>query len=106
MLEEYMRHFVTASQRNWVDLLDTTQFCYNLHKSSATEMSPFDIVLGRQPMTPLDVAKMKSQWQCPVVYNIVRDRSKMISKAQNRLRKAQRRMKKYADQDRHPLECG
>lgn len=58
LLKEYLSHYVTTNQRNWVELLDTTQFCYNLYKSSATEMSPFEIVLGRQ--TPLDVAKTKS----------------------------------------------
>ncbi|KAH0651782.1 hypothetical protein KY284_031694 [Solanum tuberosum] len=39
-------------------------FCYNFHKSAATDMSPFEIVLGRQPMTPLDVAKTKNQGKC------------------------------------------
>lgn len=42
LLEEYMRHYVTASQKNWVDLLDMAQFFYNLHQSSATGQSPFE----------------------------------------------------------------
>ena len=100
LLEEYLRHYVTASQRNWVELLDTAQFCYNLHKSSATEMSPFEIVLGKQPMTPLDVAKSKNQGKCPAAYRVARDRLEMLSEAQDSLRKAQQRMKKYADQHR------
>ena len=45
--EEYLRHYVTASQRNWVALLDTMQFCYNMHNSSATEMVSFEFVLGK-----------------------------------------------------------
>ena len=47
LLEEYLRHYVIASQRNWVALLDTAQFCYTMHKSSTTKMSPFKIVLGK-----------------------------------------------------------
>ena len=27
LLEEYLRHYVTASQKNWVSLLDAAQFC-------------------------------------------------------------------------------
>ena len=42
LLEEYLRHFVTTSQKNWVDLLDAAQFCYNLHRSSSTRVSPFE----------------------------------------------------------------
>ena len=67
LLEEYLRHYVTASQWNWVALLDTAQFCYNLHKSSATEISPFEIILSKQLMTPLDVAKTKNKGKCPAV---------------------------------------
>ena len=44
LLEVYLRHYVTASQWNWVGLLDNVQFCYNLHKSSTTKMSPYQIV--------------------------------------------------------------
>lgn len=30
LLEEYPRHYVTIAQKNWVDLLDIAQLCYNL----------------------------------------------------------------------------
>ena len=60
LLEEYLRHYVTTSQKNWVSLLDAAQFCYNLHKSSATGLSPAKLVLGQQPLTPSEVAKSKS----------------------------------------------
>ena len=95
---------MTASQRNWVALLDTAQFCYNLHKSSSTEMTPFEIVLGKQPMTPLDVAKSKNQGKCPAAYRVARDRLEMLSEAQDSLRKAQRHMKKYVEQHRRSVE--
>lgn len=36
LLEEYLRHFVNANQKNWVQLLDVAQFCYNWQRSSAT----------------------------------------------------------------------
>jgi hypothetical protein len=49
LLEEYLRHYVTTMQRNWLELLDSAQFCYNLKKSSATKASPFELVLGAQP---------------------------------------------------------
>lgn len=48
---------MTASQKNWVDLLDTTQFCYNLYESSSKGMSPTKLALGQQPMIPLEAVK-------------------------------------------------
>ncbi|KAA8525497.1 hypothetical protein F0562_007352 [Nyssa sinensis] len=38
MLEEYLRHYVTANQQNKVDFLDVAQFCYNLQQSSSTSL--------------------------------------------------------------------
>ena len=49
--------FFIASQKNWVDLLDAIQFCYNLHWSSSIGMSPFEIATGLQLKAPLEVAK-------------------------------------------------
>ena len=46
LLEKYLRHFVTASQKNWVDLLEAAQFCYNIHRSSLTRVSPFELAIG------------------------------------------------------------
>ena len=64
----YLRHFVTASQKNWLDLMDIAQFAYNLQHSSSTEKSPFEMVLGMQPGTPNEVAIQKTGSDCPAAY--------------------------------------
>lgn len=46
LLEKYLTHYITANQKNWISLLDSTQFCYNLHRSSVTKMSLFELVYG------------------------------------------------------------
>lgn len=33
LLELYLRHFVSANQKDWVKLLDVAQFSYNNQKS-------------------------------------------------------------------------
>ena len=47
VLEDYLRYYVTASQKNWLDLLDSAQFAYNLHKSSSTGVSLFELAMGQ-----------------------------------------------------------
>lgn len=75
LLKEYLRLYVTASQRNWIELLDSTaQFCYNLQRSSAIENSLFELVLGIQPNMPLEVTKSESYGKCPVAYKYERDK--------------------------------
>jgi hypothetical protein len=104
LLEEYMRHYVTASQENWLSLIDPAQFCYNLHRSSSTGMSPAELAFGQQPITPIDVAKRKAGGQCPAAYKFAREKQELMEQARDSLAKAQRRMKKGADASRRPLE--
>ena len=95
---------MTASQKNWVSLLDAAQFCYNLHKSSTTGLSAAELVLGQQPLTPAEVAKSKSQGECPAAYRFAREKQELVDQAKESLEKAQRRMRKYADKHRRSLE--
>jgi len=104
LLEEYLSHYVTASQGNWLSLMDTAQFCYNLHQSTSTGMSPAELAFGQQPLTPVGVAKQKSGGKCPAAYKFALGKQEMIDQARDSLAKAQRRMKKSADASRRPLE--
>lgn len=55
LLKEYLRHYVSATQQNWLELMDVAQLSYNLHQSSVTGKSPFEVVIGFQPRMPMDV---------------------------------------------------
>lgn len=43
LLDIYLRHYVSAYQQDWANLLDVAQFSYNIQQSKATEKSPFEI---------------------------------------------------------------
>lgn len=87
-----------------MELLDIAQFSYNVHKLSFTGMSPVEVALGQQLMTPLEVAKQEIQGECLAAYRFIREKSELIEEATNNLFKAQRRMRKYADRHRRPVE--
>jgi len=74
VLDEYLHHYVTASQCNWFKLPDTAQFCYNLQKSSATGFSPFELAVGWQPLTPYELAKQNKDGVCPGAHRFVLNR--------------------------------
>ncbi|KAL6312677.1 hypothetical protein AAG906_039747 [Vitis piasezkii] len=46
LLELYLRHFVSANQKDWAKLLDVAQFSYNLQRSEATNKSLFQVRKG------------------------------------------------------------
>ena len=53
---------------------------------------------------PLEVAKQKIGGNSPTTYKLAWSRQEMFDEALDSLEKAARRMKKYADRDRRPLE--
>ncbi|KAL0320232.1 UNVERIFIED_CONTAM: Transposon Ty3-I Gag-Pol polyprotein [Sesamum radiatum] len=85
LLEDYIRHYVAASQQNWMDLLDVAQFSYNLHKSSATGMSPFELVYGQQPRTPHEVPVQKMGSKSPAAYQLARNKQELFDEANDSL---------------------
>ncbi|KAL0344342.1 UNVERIFIED_CONTAM: Transposon Ty3-I Gag-Pol polyprotein [Sesamum angustifolium] len=97
LVEDYLRHYVSAIQQNWVDLLDVAQFSYNLHKSSATGISPFELAYGQQLMTPHEISVQRTGGKCPAAYRYARSKQELLDEAKDSLAKAQRRMKKYDD---------
>ncbi|KAK3004090.1 hypothetical protein RJ639_017890 [Escallonia herrerae] len=103
MLEEYLRHFVSATQKNWVKLLDVAQLCFNSRKSSSTGKSAFEIVNGQQPLLPHTVNVPNAE-KSPRAISFSEEWRQNIDLAHSYLEKAARRMKKHADKNRRSQE--
>jgi hypothetical protein len=103
LLEQYLRHYVSANQKNWVKLLDVAQFCYNLQKSESSGHSPFEIATGQQPLMPHTLAAQE-KGRPAFAYQFVRDWQEQTDLAKAFLHKAAHKMKKWADQNRRHVE--
>ena len=57
-LSQLLRATVGKNLRNWLSCLPFIEFAYNHARHSATELSPFEVVYGFQPETPLDMSKL------------------------------------------------
>ena len=73
--------------------MDVAPFSYNLQQSKSTSKSPFEFVMGRQPLTPSlaftgYIGPNPSTWQ------------EQMDEARVYLEKAAKRMKKWADKKR------
>ncbi|KAL6345668.1 hypothetical protein AAG906_017404 [Vitis piasezkii] len=89
LLELYLRHLVSANQKDCAKLLDITQFSYNLQRSEATNKSLFKLAIRQQPLTShtLTIGYMGR-----------------TDIARSYLDKATKKMKKWADKKRHHTE--
>ena len=69
-------------------------------------MSPFEVAIGFQPRTPLDVlvTEQPGRSVSPAAYKFVKSRQYLLDEARDNLENATIRMKKYADKGRRPLE--
>jgi hypothetical protein len=72
LLECYLRHFVSANQRDWAKLLDVAQFSYNLQRSEATGRSPFELATGQQPLTPHTLSTSIEGGKSPGAYKMAK----------------------------------
>ncbi|KAF7151574.1 hypothetical protein RHSIM_Rhsim02G0166800 [Rhododendron simsii] len=86
-----------------VELLDSAQFCYNLHRSSSMGASPFELASGQQPLTPHEVARTSTGGRCPAAYRFARVKQELLKEAQDSLSKVEKRTKN-ADKGTRPLE--
>ncbi|KAJ0836005.1 putative nucleotidyltransferase, Ribonuclease H [Helianthus annuus] len=55
-LGSLLRSLITNNLKQWEDLLPQAEFAYNRAPSKTTGLSPFMVVYGRNPHTPLDLA--------------------------------------------------
>lgn len=104
LLECYLRHFVSANQKDWAKLMDIAQFSYNLQRSEATGRSPFELATGQQPLTPHMLSTSIEGGKCPGAYKMAKSWEEQADLARSCLNKAQRRMKKWADKRRRSQE--
>jgi len=54
-LTQLMRTVIQKNLKNWEDCLSFIEFAYNYSVHSTTEFSPFAIVYGFNPLTPMDL---------------------------------------------------
>ena len=103
LLELYLRHYVSANQRDWAKLLDVAQFSYNLQRSEATNSSPFELATGQQPLTPTAIST-GYMGKSPGAFKFAKGWHEKSDMAKAYLAKASKRMKKWADKKRRPRE--
>nr|GEX38417.1 hypothetical protein CTI12_AA187700 [Tanacetum cinerariifolium] len=103
LLELYLWYYVSANQHNWARLLDVAQFSYNMQRSEATGKSPFELVTGRQPLTPNALAA-SYEGSSLAAYKTMKEWHEQGDIARASLDKAAKRMKKWADERRRHVE--
>ena len=101
ILEDMLRHYVGPYQDDWDDLLGVAEFAMNNAYSESIKCTPFVMVYGQHPYTPLTLRASDTVPQVKVWAAEHQDR---VDAAKLALEAAQSRMKQYADRSRREVE--
>ena len=96
-LETYLRHFISPQMTDWDEWLSRAQFAYNNSYHASVRDTPFHLVLGRHPRTPLGVPAQNSR---PASYAFVEQLQALTDRARKCLVAARQRQKAFADAKR------
>ena len=96
-----LRAYVSKKQTDWEDYLPILEFAYNNAKHVSTKFSPFMLMYGFQPRSPVAVGLATEKLQH--VKDFLTDHMEMLRVARLNVRQAQDRFKKYADEHRRQV---
>lgn len=100
MIQEYLRHFVSAEQDDWDELLPLAEFALNDSYQESIGTTPFYLTYGQHPNRPA----IQTLTKAPGANNWVSNIDTAIKRARDLIQAAQQRQKAYANQRRRELE--
>jgi hypothetical protein len=104
-LEIMLRSVVNFEQDDWEDHLAAAELAVNNARNETTGLSPFYMFYGREARLPLDLAltPLTQARSSPSAADALARWRAALVRAQETTKAAQKRQKKYADEDRREL---
>ena len=109
VLQEYLRNYVNADQKDWANHISMAEFSYNNTKHSGTGFSPFMVIFGTEPLSPIDLAlhgtSVKDGDEGEVVETklFLEECKQILDLAKESLRRAQKCYKKQVNKNRRQV---
>jgi hypothetical protein len=104
-----LRHFVSYNQSDWDEKLRVAVFAINHTRSASTRLTPFEVMMGRHPRLPLDVALEplragdSADGRVPAAHEFAKRFAPLWEAARGSLHRAQADQKRHADKHRREV---
>lgn len=102
-LQEYLRHYVNEKQEEWDQYLTAAEFTYNNTVHSSTKYTPFQLVYGVHPNTPLTLAAQLPELAVPAVKDFLQLLKDQWATARANLQAAQAAQQEQANKRRRQM---
>ncbi|CDJ67180.1 hypothetical protein ENH_00031850 [Eimeria necatrix] len=98
-----LRTYIQSDEREWERLLPALELAYNTTSHSSTELFPFEVMIGENPLTAadLDIVGALAPTLTPPMTKLFRQ---LCDRAQSHFLKAKSQQKYYADTKRRAVE--
>jgi hypothetical protein len=104
-----LRHFVSFEQTDWDSQLLRAVFAINHTRSASTGLTPFEVMFGRSPRLPLDIALEplragdSADGRVPAAHEFAARFAPLWQQARESLQRAQAEQKRHADKHRREV---
>ena len=102
VLEQYLRHYVSATHDDWDEFLASAEFAVNNQYQESIENTPLMLNFGQHPRSPLSLTVPRA-YKVPAVQHWHGRMQETLKVAKAALQAAQNRQKAYADTHRRDL---
>ncbi|CDJ27604.1 uncharacterized protein EMH_0033270 [Eimeria mitis] len=102
-LEQMLRTYIQTDEREWERLLPALELAYNTTSHSSTGLSPFETMIGQNPVTAadLDTVGNRAPTLIPPMTKLFQQ---LCVRAQSHILKAKWQQKRYADAHRRDVQ--
>ena len=99
-----MKHYVDERPSAWTKYLPIVEFAYNSTKHSATDRSPFSLVFGKDPISPLTLSLVSKETQVEASASLFKSLHAAWDDAKDCLSFAQTQQANFSNEHRTPRE--
>jgi len=103
VIEETLRNYVNPYHDDWDQYLYMAEFAINNSKQESTKQTPFYLVYGHHPHTPVTLTTRQFTDRVPAAQRFLQNYADRTQHAKDCIRLAQERQKKQADKSRRPV---
>ena len=102
-IEQMLRTYIQSQQEEWPLLLPAQELAYNCASHSSTGLSPFEIMIGENPLRAHDL-ELADQLPHELTPPMTKAFRMLVDRASAHIEHAQQLQKAYADSKRRPEE--